>query len=72
MEITLKACRINVDMSQAEFAKAVGVSAPTIYNWEAGKSEPSLSQLRQISNITGIPIDNIVVGNNSKIMNCNS
>ncbi len=65
MKITLKACRINAEMSQAQFAEALGVSPATIYNWEAGKTEPSLSQLRQISTISGITIDNIVVGNNS-------
>jgi DNA-binding XRE family transcriptional regulator len=72
VEISLRACRINAKMNQAEFGKAIGVSSATIYNWESGNTEPSLSQLRKISEITGVPIDNIAVGSDSIIMNTNS
>lgn len=72
MEINLKACRINAKMTQADFAKAVGVSAPTVYNWEAGKTEPTLSQLRKISEVAGIPMDYIAVGDSSFAMNSDS
>lgn len=72
MEITLKACRINAKMTQSDFAKAVEVSPATVYNWEAGKTEPTLSQLRKISEVTGIPMDYIAVGGSSFIVNNNS
>ena len=71
MEVSIAACRVNAKMTQTEFAKAVGVSLPTITNWEMGRTEPRLGQLRKISEISGIPIDNIAVGG-SKNMNCNS
>ena len=53
-------------------AKALSVSPATIFNWEKGKSEPSLTQLRKISELSGIPIDNIAVGQDSIILDSNS
>lgn len=61
MEITLLACRANVKMTQAQFAEKIGVSPCTVANWETGKTEPSLANLRKISEVSGIPIDNIAI-----------
>lgn len=72
MEISLEACRTNAQMTQSEWAKAIGVSAPTIYNWEVGKTEPSISQLRKISELSGIPFDYIVVGKRTPVLSENS
>lgn len=72
MEISLQACRVNAKMNQAEFAKALEVSPATIYNWESGKTEPSISQLRAISRLSGVPIDNIAVGVRSLVLTENS
>ena len=41
----LRAHREKLDFSAAEYAKLVGVSAQTIYNWEYGKSKPRDEQL---------------------------
>ena len=59
--IKIAACRVNADMNQQEFATAVGVDRSTIANWEAGKTEPNATQLRKISEISGIPMDFIFV-----------
>lgn len=72
MEISLQACRINAKMNQSEWAKEIGVSTPTIYNWEAGKTEPSISQLRKISELSGIPFDYIAVGKRAPVVSVNS
>lgn len=72
MQITLKACRINSNMEQEAWAKEIGVTLNTISNWERGKTEPSLSQLRKISDLSGIPIDYIVLHTDSENMNSNS
>lgn len=61
VKIRLAACRANADMNQVEFAEAIGVDRSTIANWEAGKTEPNVSQLRRISEISGIPMDFIFV-----------
>ena len=40
---SVKAQRKRIGLSAAEYAKLVGVSALTIYNWEQGKSRPGRS-----------------------------
>ena len=48
MKLSLKACRVNVEASAKEMAKAVGVCEDTVYNWEKGKYAPSTKQLKKI------------------------
>lgn len=60
-KITLEAVRVNAHMKQVEWAKALGVSHTTVVNWEKGNTEPSLSQLRKMSELSGIPMDFIFV-----------
>lgn len=45
MKLTLKACRVNVNASAKEVAKAVGVTEDTVYNWEIGKYSPRVKQM---------------------------
>ncbi len=63
--ISLEAARVNAKLTMDELAKILGVSKTTIYNWENGKSEPTLSQLRKISELSGIPMDFIFVPDKS-------
>lgn len=65
MRITLEACRVNTGMTQTEFAEKLGVSLGTISNWEKGKTEPSLAQLRKISELSTVPLGNISLPNSS-------
>ena len=60
-DISLKAARTNADMTQRQWADAIGVTVDTVLNWEAGKSEPKVSQLRKMSELSGIPMDYIFV-----------
>ena len=59
--ISIAACRVNAKMNQREFADKIGISLATVTNWELGKTEPDLSQLRAISVLSGIPMDFIFV-----------
>lgn len=59
MKICLKACRINAKLNRKQFAEKLNVSESTIFNWENGKTEPTLNNLRKISEICDIPIDYI-------------
>ena len=59
--IKLAAVRTNADMSQREWAKELNVEVSTIVNWEKGRSEPNASQLRKMSELSGIPMDFIFV-----------
>ncbi len=55
--ISLKAALVNTDKSRAELAEIFGVDVSTITNWCSGARSPSVAQLRQISEMSGIPMD---------------
>ncbi len=61
MRISIAAARVNAKLSQKELAEKMEVSLSTVTNWESGKTEPSASQLRKISEISGVPMDFIFV-----------
>lgn len=60
MKITLPAARKNANMTQRDLANACGVSESTVSNWEKGKTEPTVSQAKKISELVGIHYDNII------------
>ena len=60
-EISLEAVRVNAKYNQKEWAEKLGVSKTTIVNWEKGYTEPTLSQLREMSRLSGIPMDFICI-----------
>lgn len=59
--ISLEACRVNAKLTQKQMAEILGVNQTTVLSWEKGKTEPSLSQLRTISQLSGIPMDFIFI-----------
>ena len=65
LEISLEAARVNAKLTQKELAKELGISNVTVVNWEKGVTEPTLSQLRKISQLSGIPMDFIYVPDKS-------
>ena len=64
-KISLEAVRVNAKMTQKEWASKLGVSNSTVVNWEKGNTEPSLSQLRETSRLSGVPMDFIFVPDKS-------
>lgn len=71
IKISIAACRVNANLSQKEMAEKLDVSTATVGNWEAGKSEPPVSKLRAISELSGIPMDFIFVPVESQNMGVN-
>ena len=64
--ISLEAVRVNAKKTQKEWAELLGVSNATIVSWEKGNTEPNLSQLRKMSELSGVPMDFIFVPDKSK------
>lgn len=60
IRISLKAARVNAGYSQEDVSKLLHVSKTTIVNWETGKSEPKMTQARQLSELYKMPYDNII------------
>lgn len=59
LQISLAAARVNAKMTQDQVAKKLHVAKQTIVNWENGKTEPTINQARQLSELYGIGLDNI-------------
>lgn len=60
MRLTLKAARVNVGLTQAEAAKAIGVSPDMISNWERFITFPDVTQLPKIERAYGVKYDDII------------
>lgn len=50
----LRAQRKKIGFSAEDFARLLGVSAQSIYNWETGKATPRRQQLEAIASLRGI------------------
>lgn len=59
IKISLKAARVNKEMSQERVAKMLNVTRQTIINWENGKTVPGIPELTMLSSIYEIPQDYI-------------
>lgn len=55
--ISLKAARVNADLSQKEAAKLLGVSTSTLQNYEAGSTMPDILMSRKIEEVYRFPVD---------------
>ena len=62
----LKAARVNKEMTQGDVAKALGRNKQTIVNWENGVTEIKVSDLLQLSELYGIPIEFLEVKKKKK------
>jgi transcriptional regulator with XRE-family HTH domain len=60
VRITLKAARINRNLSQKDAAKALNVSNKTLCNWENGLSVPKADKIDSICELYGVPYDNLI------------
>jgi transcriptional regulator with XRE-family HTH domain len=60
MDDIIKNLRKKNYLTQAEFAKKVGVTQGTVSQWEHGIISPNSNQLRAISDAFGVSIDSIV------------
>jgi DNA-binding transcriptional regulator YiaG len=51
---SVKAQRLRLGLSAADYARLIGVSSLTIYNWEHGKTRPRQEQLAALVAVRGI------------------
>lgn len=58
-KISLKAARINAELTQKQAAKSINVCRDTLRNWENGKGEPRASQLKELCALYKCP-ENII------------
>ena len=66
-QITLRAARVNVKMSQIEAAKKLNIAPSTLRNWEKGKTFPKQNHIAAMCKLYGIKFDNIFFGDKSTL-----
>ena len=54
MAISLRAARVNAELTQVEAAKIIGVAPNTISRWEKGISAPTFKYIRPIVEAYGL------------------
>lgn len=59
MRISLKAARVDKDLTQTEVAVAVGVTKKTVGAWESGKSMPKADKIDLLCQVLGKTYDDI-------------
>lgn len=59
MKISLKALRVNAEMTQEAAAEKLNITARTLQNWESYSSFPTAQQLMKICAVYGCEIGDI-------------
>ena len=60
LRISMAAARVNAKMTQEDVAKALHITKQTLVNWEKGITQPKIEQGEQLSELYGIPYQNII------------
>lgn len=59
MRMTMKAARINRNLTQKEVAVKLNVTKKTVSSWENGKTLPALDKIEAICELYGLSYDDI-------------
>jgi transcriptional regulator with XRE-family HTH domain len=59
-KISLKAARVNANLSQRDAAAALGVNVSTLQNYETGKTVPDWAMVKKIEDAYRFPADFII------------
>ena len=58
-KISLRAARINAELTQEQAAKLMGRNKQTIVNWESGKTEISFGDVLRLCQVYNVPVEYI-------------
>ena len=59
MAISLKAARVNANLTQEEAAGILHIATSTLWKWETGFSVPDARQFKQMCDLYGQKMDDI-------------
>lgn len=59
---SIRALRIRAGMRQKDVGVALGREPGTVYRWESGSTEPSLSEIEKLAELFGVTPGQIVDG----------
>lgn len=63
MKISLRAARVNREMTLDDACALIGVSRRTLWNWEHGKTVPNMLEMQRISEVYQTPMNAISLPN---------
>jgi transcriptional regulator with XRE-family HTH domain len=58
---TIRQLREEHGWTQLELANKLSVTPSAVYNWERGKSEPKVKQMRALALVFGVSMDDIAI-----------
>lgn len=58
--MTLKAARVNKELTQKKAADLIGVNVSTLSKWEKGKSYPTNKRIPKILEVYGVSYDELI------------
>ncbi len=67
MKISLRALRVNAELTQEDAAKAIGVTKRTLQSWEANATYPNISTLVKLCKVYGCGLEDIFLPVDSAI-----
>ena len=59
MQVSMKALRVNADLSQEQAAKSIGITKRTLQSWESNTTFPTAIQLKRLCTVYGCTMDDI-------------
>lgn len=59
MAISMKAARVNANLTQTEAAEKLGISKNTLMNYEMRRTKPSVEMAEKIAALYGLAVYNI-------------
>lgn len=65
----LKACRKKANMTQAQFAKTIGIKRSAYAYYESGRTRPKIETLRTIAKVYGIDVNMLISNKESDLLN---
>lgn len=65
MQISLKAARVNAELSQQSVAEKLKISKSTLASWEKGRTFPSVIQMQKLCEIYQMTLDDIFLRSKS-------
>lgn len=63
IQISLKAARVNAELTVVEASKLLGISPTTLIKWERNPGNLTPNQQKKLEDVYKFPTDNIFFGN---------
>lgn len=60
MQLSMKAARVNANLTQEEAAIAIGIGRSTLQSYEAGKCIPKIDVAKRMAKTYKLSVDNII------------